>query len=424
MSFDQLFESLRKIDKEAKAQEEGTKHAFNIFSILRKYDDEVGLHSRFLAEILDPTASHTMPIFQKLFIDEVINPAIENQDWERDFLDSSIHYTCETEAYIKGFGRVDIILKSAENVIIIENKIHAADQKQQLQRYFDACLTLGYSAEHIYILYLNKNGEQVTSYGKGQLRDEDFGGISYRDDITNWLDKCVEKVASYEHIEQTLMQYRRLVSSLTGDSRTAKMKESHVNLLYQDDNFRLAYELSQSLNNFQIDLQKKIWSGLLTVLRRRGYDFRFCDKNLQSCEYNKMIHSYYKARGSTKFYGLQCQIGRIKGYSLHLFIQLNHNIYYGVAVSSNTGRVQYPDSLSLLSAKIASLRNEIRTNDKKWFLGGNMLPKAPINFQEITSLYSITEKRSRDQWVSQTTDEIVGFIEAVKSLELIENTDD
>lgn len=427
MSYRTFFNKLKKIEQASIKEESITKYTFNIFSILRKYDEEVGLHSRFLAEMLNPKGSHSMSIFQQLFIEQVINPAIEAQEWQRELLDSTVKYNCKTEEYYQGLGRVDIVLKSDENVIVIENKIHAADQKNQLQRYFEACEKLGYCTQNIYILYLNKTGVKVTNHGQGKLQDDQFGQISYKEDISSWLDLCVNQVKSYPHIEQTLLQYKRLIASLIGDNRSVKMKNSHVELLYQDDNFKLAYELSQSLDDLQIDLQKKVWQALLIAFESKGYNFKFCDKDLQSCDENKKIKNYYKTKSKkNRFYGVQCEIGSLDKYTVHCFIQLNHNIYYGLTVSDNKKRIKYPNNFKELADKILSIKKIVESNDKvressnNWFLGVHILPNEPINFKNVRSIYHLVEQSSRSQWVEQTVDEIVKFIKDMKTIAFIE----
>jgi hypothetical protein len=320
MVYNNLFQTLEKIDQASTEEASNTKYGFNVFSLLRREDEEVGLHSKFLTELLSPTGSHGMDAFQKLFIDQVVNAAVETQDWERLPLCPNQPYTCQTEVAIKNSGRIDIVLKNKENIIVIENKINAYDQKKQLQRYYEACKNINYEPENIYILYLNKYGDPVSAYSKGNLEDSDFAQISYKEDIANWLDACVAEAKPYPHIEQTLLQYRRLVGKLTGDTRSAKMKQAHIELLYQKDNFKLAYELSESLVSFQIDLQKHFWQELQEVLKKKGYDFNFCDENLQLCDRNKKIKNYYKPQKPSRKYGIQCKIGSLEEYDINCFI--------------------------------------------------------------------------------------------------------
>lgn len=420
MVYNNLFQALEKIDQAATEEASNTKYGFNVFSLLRREDEEVGLHSKFLAELLSPTGSHDIDAFQKLFIDQVVNAAVETQDWERLPLCLNQPYKCQTEVAIKNSGRIDIVLKNKENIIVIENKINAYDQKEQLQRYYEACKNINYEPENIYILYLNKYGDPVSAYSKGNLKDSDFAQISYKEDIANWLDACVAEAKPYPHIEQTLLQYRRLVGKLTGDTRSAKMKQAHIELLYQKDNFKLAHELSESFVSFQIDLQKKVWEGLQEALKAKGYTFEFCDKKLQVCDFRVAVKHYYKPRNASKLYGIHCKIGTVKAYDIHCFIQVNENIYYGMTIFQNTMRLQYPSSLIDLAGGISNLYPNGRLSDSKWFLGVNILPNMPINFKKPSNLYKLVDKDDRDNWIEQTTNEIVSFIENVKSLGLID----
>lgn len=420
MVYNNLFQALEKIEQAATEEASNTKYGFNVFSILRRDDEEVGLHSKFLAALLSPTGSHCMDTFQKLFIDQVLNVAAQNREWKRQPLCPNQLYMCQTEVAIKDSGRIDIVLKNHANIIVIENKINAYDQKKQLQRYFEACINMGYASENIHILYLNKYGDPVSDFGRGNLENSDFAQISYKEDIANWLNACITEAKPYPHIEQTLLQYRRLVGKLTGDTRSAKMKKAHIELLYQKDNFKLAHELSESLQNFQIDLQKKVWDELQENLEQKGYIFSFCDKTLQTCDFKAAVSNYYKSKNSSKLYGIHCKIGTLNAYDVHCFVQVNENIYYGMTVSKNNKRLQYPNALIDLAHGISNLYLDGRMSEKKWFLGVNLLPNTPINFKKPNNLYKLVDKDSRVQWIEQTTNEIVFFIEKVKSLDLID----
>ncbi len=420
MVYQSFFNALEGIEKTSVEEESNTKYAFNIFSILRKYDDEVGLHSKFLAELLNPHASHSIPAFQRLFIEKTINPAIDAQEWQREFLDSNVLYNCQTEVLIEGFGRIDIILKSSDNIIVIENKIHATDQQKQLQRYFEACKNMGYASGNIYILYLNKYGDPVSAYGRGKLEDIDFVQISYKEDVVNWLDACIAEAKPYPHIEQTLLQYRRLVGKLTGDTRSAKMKQAHIELLYQKENFKLAHELSESFVSFQIDLQKKVWKEMIESFKQKGLNFVFCDTTLQICNEKKAIANYYKYGSGNDNYGIYYKIGSLEGYDINLFLQLKNNLYFGVTASINGKQTRYPYKIDYLAKKIAVLDTSMKDSGEKWYLGGNKFPSIPLNFRDVSSVCNIVDKSSRDNWIEQTTNEIVSFIENVKSLGLID----
>jgi len=94
---------------------------FNVFSILRKKDDEVNLHSRFISHLLNPKGKHGLNNF---------------------FLEDFLHhiqlekFNSNDAKVFREWNNIDILITNKQQAIIIENKIHAEDQDQQLERYF------------------------------------------------------------------------------------------------------------------------------------------------------------------------------------------------------------------------------------------------------------------------------------------------
>ena len=118
-SFKQNILVLQEKEQEFQQKHDKSKLDFNIFTILRKTGEEVGLHSRFLAELLNPNASHKIADFQQLFIETVLNNAIATQEWNREKLDSKVVYSCEVEYrfHNSSHGIADIIFEGKDNKI-------------------------------------------------------------------------------------------------------------------------------------------------------------------------------------------------------------------------------------------------------------------------------------------------------------------
>ena len=210
--------------------------AFNIFTILRNRGEEVGLHSKFLGTLLNPNAGHKSNLFQKLFIEHIVNamfssrPIPLNQEFDCD-IELSVSRSTESKEDIEdnkktNRDQIDICMRSKDFTIIIENKIYARDQKNQLQRYFEVAKKWNVSEKNIFILYLNLFGHDISDFGRGRLckEDGDYQVISYKEHIINWLKKC-EEVGEHEHIKQTIIQYRRLIERLTGQEHKMEIRE-------------------------------------------------------------------------------------------------------------------------------------------------------------------------------------------------------
>ena len=105
-----------------------TDYQFNLFTVLRSSSDEVRLHSRFISEILNPSGSHG---FGSVFLEEFLSTL-------------NIHSKItETVTVHSEYKNIDILIRCGKSAIVIENKIHAGDQPQQLKRYLDAMASEG-----------------------------------------------------------------------------------------------------------------------------------------------------------------------------------------------------------------------------------------------------------------------------------------
>ncbi|WP_025652632.1 MULTISPECIES: PD-(D/E)XK nuclease family protein [Psychrobacter] len=418
-NFKQSIARLQEKEQASQKQHDDAKLDFNVFTILRKTGEEVGLHSRFLAEILNPKASHKIAGFQQLFIETIINNAIATQEWKRDELDSNITYSCEIEYSFRNsaHGRADIILRNTKNVIVIENKIYAFDQKGQLAKYYKACQELGYDDKNIYILYLNRFGDDVSHYGKGDLNNKDYGVISYKKDIFNFLSLCKEEVVDYPHIEQTIEQYISTVARITGQTRNSKMRQEYVDFLADDNNFKTVYELSQNFEAFQQHIQNKTWNDLLNYLGKKNLEFTFCDKNLLPCSQEKSVKNYFKRSKNT--YGLCYKITEKEDVGIYCYIELNHHLYYSITLANKDGLrlPECPLDMVGFEEKVGELCKNWKYQDKKKNLGGQIYPQRPVNFKNPNdNFFDIVYEQKLQQWIAETADDIIQLINDVKNI--------
>ena len=186
---------------------------FNIFQILGVATSEVRLHSAFLAELLNPCASHGMGAkFLSSFLDTVIRR--ENVLFEFDVDSANVYDEYNvgniTDDYTEG-GRIDLLVQDKnKQTIIIENKIYAGDQHCQMFRYNQfAKKDLQLADNQLRLLYLTLNGDEPS---KDSLNDDDFKyfRISYRDDILPWLECCLSIAALKPMVRETIFQYPQI----------------------------------------------------------------------------------------------------------------------------------------------------------------------------------------------------------------------
>lgn len=228
-----------------------TKETFNIFSILRNEYDEVNLHSKFIVELLKDKN------YGKKFIELLLSTiGIEKFNYKR--------VNVFSEYFVKNNGRIDIILKffleNNKKVIIIENKIYADDQYQQLKRYYDSMLLEGYKFEEIELVYLTLTGIEPSEDSIKGLPDnvkENIKVISYKDDIITWIESCIKEVAQVPIIRETLVQCESLLKKITGKGERTMTEEIKNMVLSNKDYLEMVYKLTDVLIKIKQELQLK-----------------------------------------------------------------------------------------------------------------------------------------------------------------------
>jgi len=191
---------------------------FNMFRIcgVNHYEN---IHSAIIAELLNPQGTHSL----KSDLLEAFLSLIDKDFVPTDFNPSNA--TVYTE-YTTDKGRIDILIKDAnKNALIIENKIYAADQYEQLKRY-EQFAKKEFKAYQIYYLTLWGNEPSLQS-GEGV----NYLTISYADTIIRWLDKCIALSARLPLVRETLIQYSNHLKILTNQDMNAKNQEEIVKTL-------------------------------------------------------------------------------------------------------------------------------------------------------------------------------------------------
>ena len=248
----QLLQDVSKIVVEEKTlQEEKRKRGdnFNVFSVLGLQTSEVRLHSAFIAELLNPNGGHGLgDKFMKAFLD-VLNKHFEEPfcfDAESAKVIVEHNIGSISDDYESG-GRIDLFIQDKNSqTIIIENKIYAGDQHRQMFRYNKyAKEELKLKDDQVKLLYLTLDRDDPSddSLGKSNIK---YTSISYREDILDWLDKCLALSALYPIVRETIRQYittLKNILSIMENENKEKMLES---LLASETNLCTALAIMHS----------------------------------------------------------------------------------------------------------------------------------------------------------------------------------
>ena len=247
-----FLENINLIDKKyqiLKSKDEN----FNIFSILRNEYDEVNLHSKFIVELIkNKTYGYKFLI---LFLKKIGIDFFEIKD-----------YQVFGEYTVKNNGRIDILIKIyskiEKKVIVLENKIYAEDQFQQLKRYYDSMVREGYKDKEIEIVYLTLFGQAPSEESILGLKGKNIIEISYKNEIIEWIEELIKEVAQNPIMRETLVQYKNLLEKLTNSEEKDFMKELKEMILLNQEYLNIAWKLPDIVESIKVDLQLKFWQKL------------------------------------------------------------------------------------------------------------------------------------------------------------------
>ena len=202
---------------------------FNVFNTIGLRTEEVRLHSAFIAELLNPQGSHGLSnLFLQSFLKQMGLPYDYVTDAKGIIKERYVGQKTKTEG-----GRIDIIIEDGNHAIIIENKIFAKDQGNQLLRYFNygrKQFPKGFE-----LVYLTLDGVEPDEKSLGK-KDFPIKYMSYKDDIVDWLEECV-KIAQEKPLAQAvIIQYRELVKQLTNTDMDTNYKEQLLETMVKPDN--------------------------------------------------------------------------------------------------------------------------------------------------------------------------------------------
>lgn len=337
-----LFTQYRAHQQAVEEQKKRGANNFNLLKTVLKPNDEVRLHSRVIAEFLNPSGSHAQgDIFLKEFLQVLGEGKPKSlKDFLNAFDTQNATVKCERK-YKHEHERMDIYLTDDERHIIIENKLDAGDQEDQALRYInqvrygianngdddgdknfkvppekctDGVLVEG---DKLLFIYLTKNRESPTSLGHGNHSSSDNkdnkAGYAKSEDgcqllansetdfpipvawyanahyfttgnaggeIPSWIDRCLSLVNNITNLNYALTEYKGIVERINYNYRSKLMGLKAF--IFEGD------DVLSSTDRFlmALEIEKKLpdlFAEMLTeFLREGGTADKYLDKQFPS----------------------------------------------------------------------------------------------------------------------------------------------
>ena len=373
---------------------------FNIFRLLRRETDEVNLHSRFLADLLNPKGSHGMgDVFLRLFL---VHCELTAADFHLD-----------TAFTLRENANIDILIQNDREAIIIENKIGAGDQERQLERYAD--IVTGRRLRYR-IFYLTLTGHVPSSQSSGKLAQrEDYHElvrcISYQQHIQNWLTECIQSAVLKPGLRETLVQYQQLIRKMTGNTMFEAEKQEVLKLMRVGQNALQASVIARNWAHVRWHTEFDFWQELRAAIVGDNYSIS-TEREYTPDLIDSVVHG---KRNRNPWYGLVLPKPQysIPGVTVSFMIERgNERLYYGYRVVSTDDKLRQQVYVDFV-AKTAELR--IRNTDK-WPLVSHSL--ANINFEVFNSsdTVALANPITRKATIEALWTEIKKFMDKVEAV--------
>lgn len=236
---DQLLNEVKWFNKHRSLKSYINGEEFNMFRICG-VDHYENTHSSILAEIINPKGSHN---FGSKFLEAFIETLKRSELIEGEFQFSMQNVRVVTEN-ASAFGRLDILIRNSQNqALLLENKIYAGDQEEQLRRYYE--FGKREFGNNFKLIYLTLQGHESTNTDKNQV---EYIQVSYSEIILTWLERCIEISVRSPIVRETLIQYANHIKSLTNNTITHTMSQELIDKLSTLENLEAAYTIADNLS--------------------------------------------------------------------------------------------------------------------------------------------------------------------------------
>ncbi|EEU8399711.1 PD-(D/E)XK nuclease family protein [Campylobacter lari] len=223
--------------------EENTKKGMsdiNIFEALGVEYKE-NYHSKFIAYLIDPHGDH----YQEFFVNEFLKK-LGRYTKAKKFKNLTAHdiEIVETEACVKDNRRIDILISLKDKrYIIIENKLYAKDQPNQLKDYIKHIREKGKNIddfhENILTIYLHKNEDtEPSKYSLGTKN-----GFKINDDLI--YDSNDKKMSFY--LKMDYKWIKEWINACIGVCEN-KVKNNEIDKKFKNDMQNVIFTLNQYKN--------------------------------------------------------------------------------------------------------------------------------------------------------------------------------
>lgn len=395
---------------------------YNLFQVINMTSDETRVHSALMADLLNPYGHHQMGyVFLRSFIDRL------NELSHRTLSFSYVNVKVECEKYIGpktdiSGGRLDLYITDGRSHIVIENKIYATDQENQLLRYHNYLKQ--YRDSDTMLLYLSLDGEVHDLNKTTGGENIDFFTISYGDFILDWLEDCCRIAHDKPMISEGIRHYRNLIKILTHQMESEK--NELIELIKTNPQYICFLpKYKDAIKEIEIGLYTDFWTKLETAFQKHEYSpvqqsydgYKYAlDKN-----YIRMYHESNKC----KYQSIEFTKKEFGKYRLMLRVEVDWRTYYGILIrDDNNKMIPIQEVMSIENPELNSIILQIKEllkdapdiyhSSSNWLFWKYTTPI--INFRDLSDDNSAYHLSKMNETVERITNDIAENINMIMDI--------
>ena len=367
--------------------EAGRRDPFNVFSVLRTEHDEVNLHSRFLAALLDYR-----------------QPSDGHRENLKDFLCTvGIRDLKHEDATVgREIDNVDILIRDSSSAVVIENKIWAGDQPKQLERYAKQQKREGYEKPHLLYLTLDGHDPSEDSVGDLNLECISLKCISYKEHLSPWLERCQQRAVDEPALRESVAQYLRLIAKLTGTDYSEAYMSDLKKLCLQDNNLVLVHDLNKAMVEARVSLLLQLWQEIECKLREEISDLP--EKSEVSDISEERIRRFVTYQRSYRVHGLYFGFGRYA----KLGVEVGDSIFFGVKCWQKESEDEHNKLREELEKALKGGRSE------EWWPWMQDAPPLNLKYPNRKDLELLANEKKRQEYAAEVASGVGEVWEKIK----------
>lgn len=296
--FGKLWDLLHDFEKYWTEEQEKRPFRLNLLDYCKTYENA---HTQILLEILRYKDNAEYPLIESFFHKIGI-------DVQWNHVKSCVEFN---KAVVGGF--IDGFLSDGTNAVIIENKINGAtDQNEQIKKYVDDVEQRGGIAiEHIYVIYLTKDGSKIVQEKscpkdyKDKLKNH-FIECNYCGHILPWLKEdvvpqCRVKDDTFvsalkQYIDFLEDMFKKRVGDDEMDEKIKEFLKEKMSLNGSGDSYDLMTKKIKALDelkNYLVSIQRSVRESVVSITNEYWKN-KYADGFVQDGLYTYLLYGRSK----------------------------------------------------------------------------------------------------------------------------------